>query len=44
MTRIFVMRAEEVAKAAVALCGGQVLTVDRGATFFDNLMRLYGER
>ena len=43
MTRTFVMRTEEVA-AAVARCGGQVLTVDRGATFFDNLMRLYGER
>jgi hypothetical protein len=23
---------------------GQVITVDRGTTFFDNLMRLYHER
>ncbi len=45
------MQAEEVADAAVALCSGlldgisgQVLTVDRGTTFFDNLMRLYDER
>ena len=45
------MRAEEVANAAVALCSGlldgisgQVLTVDRGVTFFDNLMRLYDQR
>jgi enoyl-[acyl-carrier-protein] reductase (NADH) len=45
------MQAEEVADAAVALCSGlldgvsgQVLTVDRGTTFFDNLMRLYEER
>lgn len=43
--------AEEVAGAALALCSGlmdgvrgQVLTVDRGTTFFDNLMRLYEER
>jgi hypothetical protein len=35
----------------LALCSGwmdgfsgQVLTVDRGMTFFDNLMRLYEER
>ena len=42
---------EEVANAIVGLCSGlmdgysgQVLTVDRGVTFFDNLMRLYGER
>ena len=41
----------EVADAAVALCSGlmdgvrgQVLTVDRGTSFFDNLMRLYHER
>ena len=41
----------EVADAAVALCSGlmdgvrgQVLTVDRGTSFFDNLMRLYDER
>jgi len=41
----------EVADAAVALCSGlmdgvrgQVLTVDRGTSFFDNLMRLYNER
>jgi NAD(P)-dependent dehydrogenase (short-subunit alcohol dehydrogenase family) len=45
------MQAEEVANAIVALCSGlmdgvsgQVLTVDRGTTFFDNLMRLYHER
>jgi len=43
--------ADEVANAAVALCSGlmdgvrgQVLTVDRGTSFFDNLMRLYNER
>jgi NAD(P)-dependent dehydrogenase (short-subunit alcohol dehydrogenase family) len=43
--------AGEVADAAVALCSGlmdgvrgQVLTVDRGTSFFDNLMRLYNER
>jgi len=42
---------EEVANAVLALCGGlmdgvsgQVLMVDRGTTFFDNLMRLYQER
>ncbi len=41
---------EEVANAAVALCSGrldamkgQILTVDRGTTFSDNLMRLYME-
>jgi NAD(P)-dependent dehydrogenase (short-subunit alcohol dehydrogenase family) len=41
----------DVADAIVALCSGmmdgysgQVLTVDRGMTFFDNLMRLYAER
>jgi NAD(P)-dependent dehydrogenase (short-subunit alcohol dehydrogenase family) len=45
------MQAEEIADAVVALCSGlfdgvsgQVLTVDRGTTFFDNLMRLYEER
>ena len=45
------MRATEVANVVVALCSGlmdgvsgQVLTVDRGTTFFDNLMRLYDER
>ena len=45
------MQAEEVANAAVVLCSGlmdgfsgQVLTVDRGTTFFDNLMRIYDER
>ena len=45
------MQAEEVARTVVALCSGlmdgvsgQVLTVDRGTTFFDNLMRLYDER
>ena len=42
---------EEVANAILALCSGlmdgvkgQVLMVDRGTTFFDNLMRLYNER
>lgn len=42
---------EDVADATLALCSGlmdgvrgQVLTVDRGTTFFDNLMRLYEER
>jgi NAD(P)-dependent dehydrogenase (short-subunit alcohol dehydrogenase family) len=42
---------EEVAEAALALCSGmmdgvsgQILTVDRGTTFYDNLMRLYEER
>lgn len=42
---------EEVANVVLALCGGlmdgvsgQVLMVDRGTTFFDNLMRLYQER
>lgn len=42
---------EEVANAVLALCSGlmdgvsgQVLMVDRGATFCDNLMRLYHER
>lgn len=42
---------EDVADAALALCSGmmdgvsgQILTVDRGTTFFDNLMRLYEER
>ena len=45
------LQAEEVANAVLALCSGlmdgvrgQVLTVDRGTTFFDNLMRLYHER
>ncbi len=45
------IRAEEVANVAVALCSGlldgvsgQVLTVDRGTTFFDDFMRLYEER
>jgi len=43
--------AEEVADAALALCSGlmdgvqgQVLTVDRGTSFFDNFMRVYNER
>lgn len=42
---------EEVADATLALCSGlfdamrgQVLTVDRGTTFSDNLLRLYTER
>jgi NAD(P)-dependent dehydrogenase (short-subunit alcohol dehydrogenase family) len=45
------LSADEVAQVVVALCSGlmdgvsgQVLTVDRGTTFFDNLMRLYDER
>ena len=45
------MSADEVANVVIALCSGlmdgvrgQVLTVDRGTTFFDNLMRLYDER
>jgi NAD(P)-dependent dehydrogenase (short-subunit alcohol dehydrogenase family) len=45
------LAAEEVADAALALCSGmmdgvsgQIITVDRGTTFFDNLMRLYEER
>jgi enoyl-[acyl-carrier-protein] reductase (NADH) len=40
-----------VADAALALCSGmmdgvsgQILTIDRGTSFFDNLMRLYEER
>ena len=42
---------EEVANATLALCSGlmdgvsgQVLMVDRGTTFSDNLMRIYNER
>ena len=42
---------EEVADATLALCSGlfdamrgQVITVDRGTTFSDNLLRLYSER
>ena len=42
---------EEVANAILALCSGlmdgvsgQVIMVDRGTSFFDNLMRLYEER
>ena len=42
---------EEVADAALALCSGmldgirgQVITVDRGAVFADNITRLYQER
>lgn len=42
---------QEVADAILALCSGlmdgvrgQVMMVDRGTTFFDNLMRLYNER
>jgi enoyl-[acyl-carrier-protein] reductase (NADH) len=45
------MDAAEVGNAILALCSGwmdgysgQILTVDRGMTFFDNLMRLYHER
>lgn len=43
--------AEEVAEATLCMCSGlmdgmrgQIVTVDRGTTFFDNLMRLYEER
>jgi NAD(P)-dependent dehydrogenase (short-subunit alcohol dehydrogenase family) len=42
---------EEVANAILALCSGlmdgvsgQILMIDRGTTFFDNVMRLYNER
>jgi NAD(P)-dependent dehydrogenase (short-subunit alcohol dehydrogenase family) len=42
---------EEVANAILALCSGlmdgvsgQILMVDRGTSFFDNLMRIYEER
>jgi len=45
------IEAKEVADVVVALCSGwldgvsgQTLTVDRGTTFFDNLMRLFNER
>lgn len=45
------IRPEEVADATLALCSGlfdamrgQVITVDRGTTFSDNLQRLYSER
>jgi len=50
MKRQFIT-SEEVANVVLALCSGlmdgvsgQVLMVDRGTTFFDNLMRLYNER
>jgi enoyl-[acyl-carrier-protein] reductase (NADH) len=50
MNRQFIS-CEEVANAILALCSGlmdgvsgQVLMIDRGTTFFDNLMRLYNER
>jgi enoyl-[acyl-carrier-protein] reductase (NADH) len=43
--------AKEVSNCVVALCSGlldgmrgQVLTVDRGQSFLDNLMRLYDDR
>jgi enoyl-[acyl-carrier-protein] reductase (NADH) len=43
--------AKEVSNCVVALCSGlldgmrgQVITVDRGTAFFDNLMRLYDDR
>jgi NAD(P)-dependent dehydrogenase (short-subunit alcohol dehydrogenase family) len=43
--------AKEVSNCVVALCSGlldgmrgQVITVDRGTSFFDNLMRLYDDR
>ena len=42
---------DDVGEAALALCSGmmdgvsgQVLTIDKGTTFFDDLMRLYEER
>jgi len=42
---------EEVANTILALCSGlmdavtgQVIAVDHGAPFYDNVMRLYGER
>ncbi len=45
------MDASEVGNVILALCSGwmdgysgQILTVDRGMSFFDNLMRLYHER
>ena len=45
------MDASEVGNVILALCSGwmdgysgQILTVDRGMSFFDNLMRLYNER
>jgi NAD(P)-dependent dehydrogenase (short-subunit alcohol dehydrogenase family) len=45
------LEASEVGEAALALCSGmmdgvsgQIITIDRGTTFFDNLMRLYEER
>lgn len=45
------IRPEEVADATLALCSGlfdamrgQVITVDRGTTFSDNLQRLFAER
>lgn len=45
------IKAAEVANVVVALCSGwldgvsgQVLTVDRGTAFFDNLMRIFTER
>ena len=45
------MDAGEVGSVILALCSGwmdgysgQILTVDRGMSFFDNLMRLYNER
>ena len=50
MKRQFISE-EEVAGAILALCSGlmdgmngQVLMVDRGTSFFDNLMRIYEER
>jgi enoyl-[acyl-carrier-protein] reductase (NADH) len=43
--------AKEVSSCVVALCSGlldgmrgQVITVDRGTAFFDNLMRIYDDR
>src|SRR5258706_1158361 len=50
MKRQFI-ECEDVANAILALCSGlmdgvsgQVLMVDKGTSFFDNLMRLYEER
>jgi len=45
------VREEDVAGVVLALCSGlldgmsgQVVTVDKGAVFADNVMRLYAER
>ena len=48
---LFTAAGSEVGEAAVGLCcglmdavGGQTITVDRGANFFDNFSRLYDKR